>query len=44
MLLEMVWWDWSDEQLRDAMSLLTSADIEGLHAHWRARIEEQGAS
>lgn len=44
MLLEMAWWDWSDAHLRDAMSLLTSADIEGLHAHWREHIREEGVA
>ena len=36
MLLEMAWWDWPDEALRAAMPLITSPDIAGLHAHWRA--------
>jgi len=38
MLLEMQWWDWSDEQLCDAMPLLTGGDIEALHRHWSAQI------
>jgi chloramphenicol O-acetyltransferase type B len=36
MLLEMAWWDWSEEQLRTAMPLLTSGDVAGLHSLWRA--------
>lgn len=35
LLLEMTWWDWSDEQLRPAMALLTSGDIGALHRYWR---------
>lgn len=34
-LLEMEWWAWSDEQLRDAMPILTSGDVEALHQHWQ---------
>lgn len=34
-LLEMEWWAWSDEQLRDAMPILTSGDVEALHRHWQ---------
>lgn len=37
MLLELSWWDWSEDELRSAMPLLCSGDIAGLHAHWRAR-------
>lgn len=29
-LLELRWWDWSDEQLRDAMPFLCSGDVERL--------------
>lgn len=35
LLLEMAWWDWPDEQLRAAMPLMTSGDIEGLYRFWR---------
>lgn len=38
LLLEMKWWDWSDEQLSDAMALLTSADIDGLHRYWATTV------
>ena len=34
LLLELRWWEWSEDQLNIAMSLLTSGDIEALHAHW----------
>jgi len=37
MLLEMAWWDWPVERIKDAMPLLCSDDIAGLHAHWKAR-------
>src|SRR5690606_24352131 len=29
LLLQMKWWDWPDERLRGAMTLLTSGDIQG---------------
>ena len=35
MLLEMAWWDWPLEQLHEAMPLLCSSDIAGLHRRWR---------
>lgn len=38
LLLELRWWDWSEDQLHAAMPILTSGDIEALHAHWRAHI------
>lgn len=38
MLLEMQWWDWDDEPLRLAMTLLTSGDVEALHRYWRDSI------
>ncbi len=38
LLLDMQWWNWSDPQLRDAMTLLTGNDIDALHRHWRAEI------
>ncbi len=34
LLLEMNWWDWSDEQLKSVMPMLTSGDAEGLYRHW----------
>ena len=41
LLLEMRWWDWSEDQLHVAMPLLTSGDIEALHAHWKTGIRPQ---
>lgn len=35
MLLEMSWWDWEIERIRDAMPLLCSGDVTALHRHWR---------
>ncbi len=40
MLREMQWWDWSDAQLRPAMSLLTSGDVEALHRYWLDSVRE----
>jgi chloramphenicol O-acetyltransferase type B len=37
-LLELRWWDWSDDDLADAMPILTSGDIDALHRHWRSVI------
>ena len=37
MLLEMAWWNWSDEQRQESIGLLTSPDIEGLYRHWHGR-------
>ena len=39
LLLEMTWWDWSDDQLQDAMPILTGGDVAALHRHWRGVIE-----
>lgn len=39
LLLEMRWWDWSDDQLRGAMPILTSGDVVALHCHWRSVIK-----
>lgn len=40
LLVELRWWDWSEDQLNSAMPLLTSGDIEALHAHWNRYIRE----
>ncbi|WAS99261.1 type B chloramphenicol O-acetyltransferase [Nannocystis punicea] len=40
MLLEMAWWDWPLERIHEAMPLLCSSDIAGLHRMWR----ESGAN
>jgi chloramphenicol O-acetyltransferase type B len=34
-LLELRWWDWSDNELRAAMTMLTSGDILALYRHWQ---------
>ena len=38
MLLEMKWWTWQDEQLKGAMSLLCSADIDALYRYCQKHI------
>ncbi|KRE02314.1 chloramphenicol acetyltransferase [Bosea sp. Root381] len=43
LLLEMAWWEWSDAEIGEAMTFITSADIEGLHVHWQARIAGQSS-
>lgn len=37
-LLEMQWWHWRDSQLKGAMKLLTSGDIDGLYQYWQSKI------
>ncbi|WHR53493.1 type B chloramphenicol O-acetyltransferase [Vibrio furnissii] len=37
-LLEMQWWYWPDAQLKGAMKLLTSGDIDGLYHYWQSKI------
>lgn len=34
-LLDMKWWDWSQEQLKGAMPLLCSGDIAALYTYWK---------
>lgn len=34
-LLDLRWWDWSDEELRAAMPILTSGDVLALYHHWQ---------
>jgi len=34
LLLDMRWWDWTDDQLRAAMPLLSSGAVDELHRHW----------
>lgn len=36
MLLEMAWWDWPVERIRQALPLLCSEDVPGLHSLWRS--------
>ncbi|GLQ07466.1 type B chloramphenicol O-acetyltransferase [Sneathiella chinensis] len=38
MLLEMAWWDWTDEQLGRAMPLMTSGDIAALYDYWQGTV------
>lgn len=38
LLLEMRWWDWTEDQLHRAMPLLTGGDIGALHAHWLGHV------
>ncbi|MBL8594309.1 MAG: type B chloramphenicol O-acetyltransferase [Devosia sp.] len=38
MLLEMNWWNWTDEQLAGAMPLFTSNRIADLHAYWQSTV------
>ncbi|WP_262269054.1 MULTISPECIES: type B chloramphenicol O-acetyltransferase [Microvirga] len=35
MLLEMAWWDWPLERIREAIPFLCGGDIAGLHRFWR---------
>ena len=37
LLLEMAWWDWDDETLAEAMPIMTTGDIDALHAFWQSR-------
>lgn len=37
-LLEMAWWDWSDEQLKEVMPVLTSGDVQELHQYWQTNV------
>jgi len=39
LLLEMKWWDWSDDQLIAVMPLLTSGDVEALHRYFVQNIQ-----
>jgi len=38
MLVEMQWWNWSSEQLKAVMPLMTSANVEALFEHWQEHI------
>lgn len=42
LLLETAWWDWPLEQLAEAMPLLCSSDIAGLHRLWQERGDRLG--
>lgn len=41
LLLEMRWWDWSEEQLSGAMPLLTSGNIDGLYGYWSDKVRSE---
>ncbi|MGF1720576.1 type B chloramphenicol O-acetyltransferase [Vibrio kyushuensis] len=41
MLVEMEWWNWADSELKGAMKLLCSADIEGLYQYWLTTIRTE---
>lgn len=41
-LLELRWWDWSDDQLMAAMPLLASGDVSAMHRHWETAIHQTG--
>jgi chloramphenicol O-acetyltransferase type B len=43
LLLEMAWWDWPVEKLSEAMKVLTSGDVAGLHRFWRERVKPDTA-
>ncbi|TRO97124.1 type B chloramphenicol O-acetyltransferase [Glycocaulis profundi] len=38
-LLELRWWGWNDDELKQAMPILTSGDISALHRHWQMVIK-----
>ena len=38
-LLALRWWDWSDDELKAAMPLLTDGDISTLYRHWQTAIK-----
>ncbi|NEW96501.1 type B chloramphenicol O-acetyltransferase [Rhodopseudomonas sp. BR0G17] len=38
-LLELRWWDWSDDDLRAAMPILTSGDVAALHRHRQTAVQ-----
>ncbi|WP_114765524.1 type B chloramphenicol O-acetyltransferase [Vibrio rhodolitus] len=40
MLLEMQWWNWSDDALQGAMPLLSSQDIAALYRYWRENVQK----
>ncbi len=40
MLLEMKWWDWSKEEIHDAVALLCSEHIDKLYAYWQQNIKK----
>ncbi|MCK5932838.1 MAG: type B chloramphenicol O-acetyltransferase [Fulvimarina manganoxydans] len=41
-LLELRWWDWSDDDLKTAMPILTSGNVLALHRYWKMVMEGRG--
>lgn len=39
LLLEMAWWDWPLERIRDAMPLLCVGEVSALHRYWRESLQ-----
>jgi chloramphenicol O-acetyltransferase type B len=37
-LLEMAWWNWNGQQLRQAIPLLTGGAVRELHEYWQTRV------
>ncbi|WP_318512881.1 CatB-related O-acetyltransferase [Photobacterium leiognathi] len=40
MLTEMQWWDWSEQQLKQAMQLMCSVDVEQLYHYYLEHVKE----
>ncbi|WP_318462235.1 CatB-related O-acetyltransferase [Photobacterium leiognathi] len=40
MLTEMQWWDWSEQQLKQAMQLMCSGDVEQLYHYYLEHVKE----
>ncbi|PSW67393.1 hexapeptide transferase [Photobacterium leiognathi subsp. mandapamensis] len=40
MLTEMQWWDWSEQQLKQAMQLMCSGDVEHLYHYYLEHVKE----
>lgn len=36
---EMEWWNWKDEQIKEASKLLTSNDVQALYDYWRMYVK-----
>mgnify|MGYP001043623144 CR=1 FL=1 len=41
-LLELKWWEWTEDQLHAVMPILTSGNIQALHAHWENVMKPNG--
>lgn len=44
MLLDMRWWDWTDDKLEEAMRLLTSGDVATLYHYYQSAVKADRAS